>query len=93
MCWAECLLQVSHKAESWLLVGTVVSSEGLTEEGSTSKLMHVIVVRVQVFQAFRLSASVPCQHWPAASFNSLPCWFLGKATYNMAADFPQSNRT
>lgn len=43
--WALCL-KVSHSAVIKVAVTAGVSSEGSTEEGSASRLTHVVVVRI-----------------------------------------------
>ena len=81
--WLKVLMLQSR---CWLGLSLIWSIDG---EGSTSKITHIVVNRIQLLQFVRLRTSVP--HWlsPEPSLHSLSCQ-LPRVADNTAAGFSQS---
>ena len=58
-----------------------MSSEGLSEGGFVSKLIHEVVGRTQFLAGLGLKASVPHGLLLEAVFNSVPIGLLHRAVY------------
>lgn len=75
-----------------LLAKAVVSSEGLTGRGSTSRLTHMIVVGLHSLWTVGLRTSVSCWLLARALLCSTPYGSLNKAAHNVAAGLLRANK-
>lgn len=68
-------------------------TQGLSVEGYTSKLTHMIVSRIQFLTNYWTRPQILDSSWPKASLSSLPRGPLHRAVHHMAAGFIRVSRS
>lgn len=90
--WLSWIFPLGHNIAgkvSW----SVISSEDSAEEGPTSKLTHVVVVKIQVLTGSWLRDSGPhWLYWSESSLTSFPHELLQRAIDNTSGNFHQSEK-